>query len=150
MPYEAIMATYIVHVVFDPATDTYKLGNHNGLEELEATPIPFSLCLDSRQARDISTACPTKLRIYLDSGATICLGGPKHLQHMGLSERNFDPSKKGECSVVGGSPWCVMVGCLSNSWLEKGPQSKYCTYARKYKWSTSARQPVSIAILPYN
>ena len=32
--------------------------------------------------------------IFPDSGATICLGGPKHLEKMGLSLNNLIPSRK--------------------------------------------------------
>ena len=50
---EAAMDALIVHVVFDPATDTYKLGNNSNHKEVEATLIRFSLCSDPRQAKDI-------------------------------------------------------------------------------------------------
>ena len=83
----------IVHIVFDPAMGTYKPGN-SSLEELEVTLIPFSPCPDSKRIRDIPDAYPTRLKIYSDSSATICLSGLTYLRHMGLSERNLDPSKK--------------------------------------------------------
>ena len=81
---EAVMDALIAHMVFDPATNTYKPGNHSSREEVEATLIPFSPCPDPRRAKDIPSSRPTKLRIYPDSGATICLGGTKHLRHMGM------------------------------------------------------------------
>ena len=90
---EAAMDALIAHRVFDPATETYKLGN-SGLKELEATIIPFSPCPVPRWIRDIPTAHPTRLKIYPNIGTTICLGGLTHLQHMGLSERNLVPTKK--------------------------------------------------------
>ena len=77
------MDALIADIVFDPATGNYKPGN-SGFEELEATLIPFSPCPDPRRIRDISTAHPTRLKIYPDSGATIFLGGHTHLRHMGL------------------------------------------------------------------
>ena len=83
------MDTLIVHMVFDPATDTYKPGNNNCREEVDATVFLFSLCSDLKWARDIPTANYIKLRIYSDSGTTICLRRLKHLRHMGLSERNL-------------------------------------------------------------
>ena len=52
------MDALIAHIVFDPVTGTYKPGN-SGLEELEATLIPFSPCLDSRWIRDIPAAHTT-------------------------------------------------------------------------------------------
>ena len=95
------MDALIAHMIFDPATNTYRPGNNSSREEVEATLIPFSPCPDPRQARDIPSSRPTKLRIYPDSGATICLGGPKHLRHMGISEKNLVPSSK-KVRTVGG------------------------------------------------
>ncbi len=48
-------------------TNTYRLGNHNGCKETEATLIIFSLCPDPRQTRDIIATYPTRLRIYPDN-----------------------------------------------------------------------------------
>lgn len=103
------------HAIFDPATDACKSSNNNSCKEVEATLIPFSPCLDPRQTRDIPAVCPTRLRIYSDSDATIFLSELKHLQHMGLSVKNLVSSKKKQMHAVGGSLWCVKVGCLSNS-----------------------------------
>ena len=103
---EAAIDALIAHVVFDPATDTYKLSNNNDREEVEATLIPFSPYPDPRQTRDIPAACPTKIKIYPDSGATICLGGLKHLRQMGLTEKNLIPSKKKVRTVGGFSLVC--------------------------------------------
>ena len=90
---EAAMDVLIAHIVFGPATGTYKLGN-SGFEKLEATLIPFSPYPDPRRIRDIPAAHPTRLKIYPDSGAAICLGGLTHSRHMGFSERNLVLSKK--------------------------------------------------------
>ena len=103
---EAVMDALIAHMVFDPATNTYKPGNHISREEVEATLIPFSPCPDPRRAEDIPSFRPTKLRIYPDSGATICLGGTKHLRHMGISEKNLVPSSKKVRTVGGFSLTC--------------------------------------------
>ena len=95
------MDALIVHMIFDPATNTYRPGNNSSREEVEATLIPFSPCPDPRQARDIPSSRPTKLRIYPDSGATICLGGTNPLRHMGISEKNLVHSSK-KVRTVGG------------------------------------------------
>ena len=86
---------------YNARTDTYKPGNNNSCKEVNATLIPFSPCPDPRQPRDIPTAHYIRLRSYPDSGATIYLGWRKHLQHMGLSERNLVPSRK-KVLFVGG------------------------------------------------
>ena len=103
---EAVMDALIAHMIFDPATNAYKPGNNSSHKEVEATLIPFSPCPDPRQARDIPSTHPTKLRIYPDSGATICLSGTKHLRHMGISEKNLVPSSKKVRTVGGFSFTC--------------------------------------------
>ena len=102
---EAAMDALIAHIVFDSATGTYKPGN-SGLKELEAAIIPLSSCPDPRWIRDIPTAHPTRLKIFPDCGATICLGGLTYLRHLGLSERNLVPSKKKVYTVRGFSLVC--------------------------------------------
>ena len=52
---EAAIDALIEHIVFDPATGTYRPGNR-GLEEFKAAIIPFSPCPDPRQIRDIRDA----------------------------------------------------------------------------------------------
>ena len=97
---EAAMNALIAHIVFDSATGTYKPGN-SGLEEFEATLIPFSPCLDPRWIRDIPATHSTRLKINPDCGATIWLGGLTYLRQMGLSESNLVLSKK-KVGTVGG------------------------------------------------
>ena len=72
--------------------------------EMEATLVPFSLRPDPRNPEDIPGNQSTRLKIFPDSGATICLGEPKHLYCMGLKESNLIPSKK-VIRAVGGSTW---------------------------------------------
>ena len=125
---EATLNPLIAHIVFNPVTWTYKLGN-TSLEELEGTLIPFSPCPDPKWIRDF----PTKLKIYPDSGATMCLGRLTHLQHVGLSERNLVPSKKKRYALSEDFPCYVKVGYLSCSKLGVEPQNRVRIYATKYK-----------------
>ena len=113
---EASMDALIVHVVFNPITDTNRLGNNNGCEEVKAILIPFSPYQDPRQAKDIPTTHLTRLRIYPDSSVTICLSEPKHLQHMGLSERILVSSRKKVCTVGGFSLVCQGWLPVSQGW----------------------------------
>ena len=99
------MDTLIVHMVCNPMTGTYKRGN-SGLGELKVTIIPFSPYPDRRWIRNILAAHPTRLKIYPNSNATICLGGLTHLWHRGLSKRNLVPSKKKVRTVGGFSLVC--------------------------------------------
>ena len=81
--------------------DTYKQDNNNGHKEVAAILIPFSPYPDPRWARDFPTTHATRVKIYPDSGVTICLSRLKHLQHMGILERNLVPSQK-KVHTVGG------------------------------------------------
>ena len=103
---EAAMDALIAHIVFDSSTGTYKSGN-SSLEELKATIILFSSCPDPRQIRDIPAAHPTRLKIYPNSSATICLGGLTHLWHMELSERNL-------VLLIGAVPWLLLQRKMGN------------------------------------
>ena len=103
---EDVMEALIMHIVFDLAANTYKPGNNNGHEEVDATVILFSPCPNPWLTRDISTTHSTRLRIYLDSGVTIYHGRLKYLWHMGLSERNLAPSLKKVRTVGGFSLVC--------------------------------------------
>ena len=101
---EAAMDFLIKHMAFDPAMDTYNPGSNNSCKEFNAVVIPFSL--DPRWTRVFLPTHSIWLRIYPDRDATICLGGPKHLQHMGLSERILVPSRKKMCTIGGFSLVC--------------------------------------------
>ena len=64
------------------------------IKEIDAYVVPFSPKPDPRQARDIPRGHNTRMTIFPDSGATICLGGLKHLLNMGLTTNNLIPSRK--------------------------------------------------------
>ena len=101
------MDVLVAYVMFDPEADTNMSSNGNGYKEVEATSIPSSPYLNSRHGKKISNTWRTRLRIYLDSSATICLGGSKYQQNMELSERNLISSvkkkKKNVCTEWVGS-----------------------------------------------
>ena len=104
------MDSLIAHVEFDQETGSYTSSNKNSVVEKEATLVPFSPRPDPRNPKDIPGNQSTWLKIFPDSGATICLGGPKHLHCMGLKESNLVPSKK-VIRAVGGST------LISQGWL---------------------------------
>ena len=104
------MDSLIAHVEFDQETGSYISSNKNSIVEIEATLVPFSPRPDPRNPEDIPGNQSTRLKIFPDSGATICLAGPKHLYCMGLKESNLIPSKK-VFLAVGGST------LISQEWL---------------------------------
>ena len=107
---EANMDSLIPHVEFDQETGSYISSNKNSVVEIEATLVSFSPRPDPRNPEDIPGNQSTRLKIFPDSGATICLGGPKHLYYMGIKESNLIPSKK-VIHAVGGST------LMSQGWL---------------------------------
>ena len=74
--------------------------------EIEAHVIPFLPKPDPRQTRDIPRNRSTKMAIFPDNGATICLGGLKHLRNMGLSTNNLIQSRKVVRAVGGFTLMC--------------------------------------------
>ena len=91
---EAAMDTLIAHITFNQTTGTYTVKYTSQIMEIEAYVIPFSPKPNPRQTRDILRNRSTKMAIFPDSGATICLGGLKHFWDMGLSTNNLIPSRK--------------------------------------------------------
>ena len=91
---EAAMDALIIHITFNQTTDTYTAKDTSQMMEIEVYVIPFLPKPDPRQARDIPRNRSTKMAIFPDSGATICLRGFKHLRNMGLSTNNLIPSRK--------------------------------------------------------
>ena len=66
----------------------------NQVTEKSAFIIPFSPKPDPRQAMNIPSSPSTTLKVFPDSGATICLGEPKHLIIMGRAKNNLVPLKE--------------------------------------------------------
>ena len=73
---------------------TYTSKDTGQIREIDTYIVPFSPKPDPRQARDIPSGCSTRMMIFLDSGATICLGRLKHLLNMGLTTNNLIQSRK--------------------------------------------------------
>ena len=99
---DADMESIIAHIEFDQRTNSYVSANSNSIVEIEATVTPFSPRPDPRCLDDVPSARKTNIKIFPDSGASICLGGPKHLECMGLKVNNLIASKK-VVRAVGGS-----------------------------------------------
>ena len=91
---EATMDMLIAHITFNQATGTYTFKDKGQIREIDTYIVPFSPKMDPRQARDIPSSRSTRMTIFPDSGATICLGGLKHLLNMGLTMNNLIPSRK--------------------------------------------------------
>ena len=64
------------------------------MNEIDANLIQFSPSPESRSPHDIPTPRETVLRVFPDSGATICLRGPQHLKAVLFSHNNLIPSRK--------------------------------------------------------
>ena len=91
---KASMDTLIAHITFNQATGAYTHEGTGQVTEIEALMTPFSPTPDPRQNKGTPKNQSIKAMIFPDSGATICLGGPKHLKKMGLSLNNLIPSRK--------------------------------------------------------
>ena len=103
---EAAMDTLIDHITFNQTMGTYTVKDTSQIMEIEAYVVPFSPKPDPRQARDTPRNRSTKMAIFPDSGATICLRRLKHLRNMGLSTNNLIPSRKVVQAVGGFTLMC--------------------------------------------
>ena len=96
--------------------------------EINASVIPFLPKLDPRRAMNIPCSHSTSLKVFPNSGVTICLGGPKHLINMDLTKNNLVPSRK-IIRTVGGFT-LICQGWLPVEFV-KGKTTKQALYICK-------------------
>ena len=144
------MESIIAHIEFDQQTGSYVSSNSSCVVEIEATLTPFSPRPDPRHPDDIPSSRKTQIKIFPDSGASICLGGPKHLRCMGLKEENLIPSSKVVRAVGGSTITCR--GWLPVQFTVGGKSTKQALYIcdkiEKLYFSKTACMDVSI-LPPY-
>ena len=147
---EATMDTLITHITFNQTTGTYMVKDTSQIMEIEEYVIPFLPKPDPRQARDIPRNRSTKMAIFPDSGATICLGGLKHLWNMRQSTNNLIPSRKVIWAVGGFTLMCQ--GWLPVEFNVQGKTTKQALYICKkiQRLYFSKAACIDIGILPQN
>ena len=145
---EAAMDTLIAHIIFYQMTGTYTAKDTSQIMEIEAYVVPFLPKPDPRQTRDIPRNRSTKIAIFLDSGATICFRGLKHLLNMGLSTNNLIPSRKVVQAVRGITLMCQ--GWLPMEFNVQGKTTKQALYICKkiQRLYFSKAACIDIGILP--
>ena len=84
----------IAHLTFDKSKDTFTTTSNSIVEEISATLTAFSPSQDSRHSGNIPIHSGKRSRIFPDSGASICIAGPHHLDQLGLSVKHLIPSRK--------------------------------------------------------
>ena len=135
---ETVQNAIILHGAADDGAYTAK--DMSQIMEIEAYVVPFSPKPDPRQARDIPRNHSTKMMIFPNSGATICLGGLKHFRNMGLCTNNIIPSRKVDKAVGGFTLMCQ--GWLPVEFNVQGKTTKQALYiCKKSKGCISAKQP---------
>ena len=139
------MDTLITHIIFNQMTGTYTAKDTSQIMEIEAYVVPFSPKPDPRQARDVPRNRSTKMAIFPNSGATIYLGGLKHLRNMGLSTNNLIPSRKVVRAVGGFTLMCQ--GWLPVEFNFQGKTTKQVLYISKRLYFSKAAC-IDIGILP--
>ena len=91
----------IAHVQFDEVSQTYTpVAGINSVTEITATVRGIT-----RNSQDVGE--PKQVRIFPDSGASLCLGGLHHAKALGFDHDSLIPSKK-QVKAVGGS----MLSCM--------------------------------------
>ncbi len=84
----------IAHLSFDKNSDTFTSNSGPMTEEISATLTAFTPNKDPRDPDKIPIHSGKRCRIFPDSGASICIAGPRHLENLGLSRKHLIPSKK--------------------------------------------------------
>ena len=100
---EALMA----HVTFDIEKGTFVTTPETHVEQIQAFLTAFSPKRDPRPAHCIPNHAGTFMDIFPDSGATICLAGPQHLDEMGLQTKHLIKCKKVVRAVGGFKMTCI-------------------------------------------
>ena len=91
----------IAHVRFHQNSNSYTTNNDNNIQEIDMTLTPFQCDSDPRRPENIPIVKDNILSVFPDSGASISLGGPKHLKLMGLNNENLIKCDK-TVKAVGG------------------------------------------------
>ena len=123
------MNTLIAHIMFNEIRGTFMSTDGDQVMEINAFIILFSPKPDPRQVVNIPSSRSTTLKVFPDSGATICLGEPKHLFNKGLTKDNIVPSRK-IIRTVGGFT-LICKGWLAVEFVVKGKTTKQALYICK-------------------
>ena len=121
----AQMDAMIAHVTFDQHNGHYTATTvTDNAEEINAVVIPFSPEPDPRLPDNIPSVSESVVRIFPDSGATICLGGLSHLNDMGFStdnsrDRPFSSAAFTASSFAGFRP-CSTLSVSTTPWVVVG------------------------------
>ena len=122
---DASMSALIAHVSFDKNGKISECYDRD-IIEIDAIVRPFSTIPETRRACNIPDNASTKLKIFPDSGASICLGGVKHLSSLGLSVNNLVPCKKVVTAV--GNHRMICMGYLPVEFSVNGQCTKQAVY----------------------
>ena len=121
----ANMSALIAHVMFDKEGRLSEYCDRD-VGEIDAIVKPFSTIPETRRACDIPDSTCTKLKIFPDSGASICLGGIKHLSSLGLSTKNLVPCMKVVTAV--GNHRMTCMGYLPVEFNVNGQSTRQALY----------------------
>ena len=92
----------IAHIRFDQDSNSFTTTKNSGAnQEINMTSTPFQCEDDPRAPQNIPTPKDIAISVFPDSGATISMGGPKHLKLMGLNDNNLIRCNK-TATAVGG------------------------------------------------
>ena len=122
----AQMDALITHVTFDQHGGHYTATTVTDNVKIYAVVIPFSPEPDPRLPDNIRSVSESLVRVFPDSGATICLGGLSHLNDMGFSTDNLIPSQKVVRTV--GNFTLVCRGWLPVRFIVEGKETKQALY----------------------
>ena len=145
---DASMCGLIAHISFDRDGRLFDTFDQD-IVELEAEVSPFSPIPETRSGVNIpKTYEITRLKVFPDSGASICLGGTKHLSLLGLMENNLVPCNKTVSAVGNHKMKCI--GWLPVEFKVGGITTKQALYICRgiEKIYFSKKACIGVGLLP--
>ena len=139
---EAEMSALVAHVAFDADGNLFNIKEKDILE-IPAEVVPFSI---KDSPFSFENFKKKKVNIFPDSGASICLGGTKHLNQLGLTKQNLIPCNK-TVTAVGNHKmnclgWVPMEFCVNGNVTK---QALYiCERVERLYFSKAACKDVGI------
>ena len=92
----------IAHLNYDDQHDTFTVASNASIDEISALLTP--------EINSGETKKSVSMKIFPDSGASICIAGAQHLNQLGASETDLIPCNK-KIAAVGGS-LISCIGCI--------------------------------------
>ena len=145
---DANMAALVAHIAFDDKGKLFE-NFEQDIVEIQTEVKPFAPIPETRNPKDIPIHYKAStLKVFPDSGASICLGGTKHMSLLGLNENNLVSCHKTITTVGNYKMGCI--GWLPVEFRVGGRSTKQALYIcdRIDKIYFSKQACIGVGLLP--